>query len=152
MAYVLFSEQIENRKVREMGRELERRKSFMEMQLLGICMLVAAGIGLWIFAKFFPSFFVYHYLQWGGWDSVWRFWPIFVWGTIVSLLFNYINEPVSDSENRQLFKYGFFISIIAGIWEELGFRWVFIFYAMIGTVVSNWIFSSVIGWVMAVAL
>lgn len=132
--------------------ELERKGRHIQFQLYAIGVLILAGVGVAIFSSFFPTFFIYPYLNWGGWESVWRFWPMFLWVTIITAFFSRGRGLLSPRDNSALLGLSMISSTLAGIWEELGYRWIFICYAMISIVIMNWIFGAGIGWFLTIVL
>ena len=131
--------------------ELEKQKRFIRIQTLSIAILCIAALGVWIGTSIFPNFFNYPYLDWGGWDSVVRFWPVFLWGATMATLSGLQGVPVHVSERSSLFRYGLVTSILAGVWEEIAYRWIFIFYALIILAALNWAFGAGLGWVAVAA-
>ncbi len=129
--------------------EVENTKRILVFQILSIFLLGFAAIGVVIIGHFFPTFFPYSYLKWGGWDSVWRFWPLFAWAAFGAIMCSIDSIPIYASQKRALFGYGVATSILAGIWEEIGYRWIFICYAMVSVIVFNFIFGSLLAWVVA---
>ncbi|HEU5114572.1 MAG TPA: hypothetical protein VFT82_02280 [Candidatus Paceibacterota bacterium] len=132
--------------------ELDQRGTILASQLACIGVLLVAGIGLAIIEYFFPSFFSYSYLKWGGWESVGRYWPFFLYGGIMSFISCFGRASLQASEKRQIFGLGIVTSILAGVWEEIAYRWIFICYAMIIIMVTNLIFGSVLGWIATAVL
>lgn len=130
--------------------ELSQQKAILYNQVINIGILIVAGLGVGVFTYIFPAFFRYPYFNWGGWESVWRFWPMFAWGVIVATLLTFLNGPICVSENNKLLQYRLLSSVLAGVWEELGFRWIFICYSMIFVVLGNWIFGAGLGWVLMI--
>lgn len=120
----------------------EQKKSVYLLAKLSVLMLVI----LW----FFPTFFIYPYLSWGGIESVQRFWPAFAWAGIGTAIITLLTRSRLHARDISALGYGLLTSTIAGIWEEIGFRWVFICYAMISIIVVNWIWGAGIGWLAGV--
>ena len=132
--------------------ELDQRKAILLSQAVNIATLIVAGLGVWVFTFFFPTFFNYPYLTWGGWESVGRFWPMFAWVGVIAAITTLPSSPIHASEKRLIFGYSIVISVLAGIWEELGYRWIFICYAMMSVIVANWVFGAGLGWLLAAVL
>jgi len=134
---------------------LHFEKAILLSQMVSIAILAVAAAGVGVIHLLFPNFFTYPYFYWGGFGAVARFWPLFAWGAGLNLLVWYFNSdhwPIRADQNRELLKWELLTSTLAGIWEELGYRWAFICYAMIGLMVMNWLFSAGFGWPGAVAL
>lgn len=133
------------------SRELQASQDLVFGQVVSSAILVVALVGVWAFSWFFPDFFNYSYMSWGGWDKVLRFWPSYAWVIVVSGILASNEEPEYSTETSAIFRVSILTSILAGIWEELAYRWIFICYAMILIVVSNWIFGAGIGWIITIA-
>jgi hypothetical protein len=79
-------------------------------------------------------------------------WPVLAWGFCVQsliLLFSwarrFMRDPFEAASPRDILKAGFFISLWAGVMEEISFRWL-IFYAQIFWLkVADFLFYSVLG-------
>src|SRR6185369_13938775 len=130
----------------------EQRLFLYQLKRIGLLALAAAGVG--IVVLLFPNFFQYRYFTWAGWESVARFWPMFAWCIGLNLLVVYFSGrgwPIRAGDNRELLKWEIITSTLAGIWEEIGYRWAFICYAMIGIAITNGIFGAGLGWILVVA-
>jgi hypothetical protein len=117
--------------------------------------LVAVGVMMlfwWLFIEsYWPDFF-----SPGEWTdkstestftSVTRFWPVFIWGGFWAILSAVnISWLRLDSAEEHLF-WDMATSTLAGVWEELGYRCIYILTAMIGIVFLNffwgWFFTIV---------
>ena len=130
---------------------IQREKRLFHYQIRACAYLAFAAVGVWIISYLFPTFFVYPYFTWSGWEAVLKFWPLFAWGAGLTLLLRLQNNSkIPTRLNRALLRWEIVTSTLAGIWEELGYRWAFICYAMIGIEMVKWIFGAGIGWVVAV--
>lgn len=130
--------------------EVRLKKDIATYQIKQIFGLFVAGLGVLLITLLFPDFLGYHYLHWGGWESVWRFWPMFAWCVsiaTISCLFD--NNVIRKNDNHLILRYSIWTSMVAGIWEELGFRWIFVYYAAILLMFFNWVFGAGIGLVLA---
>ena len=121
--------------------ELERyQKIFIISQLGNIAFLAVAGLGVWFIEFLRPSFFNYPYFSWNiNWGDVFLFWPLFLYGFVMAALS--CLAIFKSNQKNEIFALGVVISVLAGIWEELGFRAVFICYAMIGLLFLNFFLS-----------
>ncbi|GEM_PF-892202 len=71
--------------------------------------------------------------------------PIFAWGTGLTTLVSVLtwNERSENRNAEGLFVKGFFTSLLAGVLEEISFRWI-VFYSSIAVALAvNWLFF---GW------
>lgn len=132
--------------------EVEWRQNLFLYQLYRIGLLALAGFGVWLIELFWPSFFNYPYF---GLDhainrqDILRFWPLFLYGLGVASLSAILNG-VSRKED-EVFLWGLVTSTLAGIWEEVGYRAVFICYTMISLVFFNFVLG-VGAWLGAVVV
>ncbi len=84
-----------------------------------------------------PRGHIGHWLQAG--------WPILLWGATIAALvaFTTRNSRRENAEAERFLAVGFFRSLQAGVLEELLFRWLLLFGAIVGVKLSNWLFF---GW------
>jgi hypothetical protein len=120
------------------GVQVQKRKTFLGLQVIS---LVFTGLAFLVWAvveKIKPEFFNYPF--WCTTDnifqSVLRFWPLFVWGAIMALI-GYGGKLITKEDAEEIFLLDTATSVMAGLWEELGFRCVFILTAMVGIWLSN---------------
>ncbi|NTW13797.1 MAG: hypothetical protein HGA31_02070 [Candidatus Moranbacteria bacterium] len=119
-------------------------------QLLNLAVVGVAWLGLWVVEAVSPGFFKYPFLSWEvNWSTIQGFWPLFAYCLAMSLAITAIKDK---EEGRSSLVLAVSTSILAGIWEELGFRYVFICYAMISIVVMNFLLSTVLGTVIGLGL
>jgi len=131
---------------------IDHQSRLLIFQLICVGILLLSLLGVWVIELFFPDFFNYPYLNWGGWKSVLNFWPLLLWGATATLVLNLFASsdwPIRASENQQILTLGVMTSILAGIWEEIGYRWLFICFSMVSISVLNWIFGVGLGWIIA---
>lgn len=117
------------------------------------CYLIAAVMALFVVGLvkiFWPDFIPFTFFEFwyfkGSLAEVFRAaWPVFAWGIVVNII-----VAVKDIKDRELVKnaeafltLGGCISIFAGVFEELSFRWILFYSAIIGAKVSNFLFF---GW------
>lgn len=133
--------------------ELEQKHTIFIGQIIAGALLLGAGLVVFLTELWFPGFFPYHYFT--SWDprpdDVQKFWPLFAYGGILALIVSVLTAR-STRLDQEIFGWDMLTSVLAGIWEELGYRWLFICTAMIGLIFSNWIFSTVLGIVIGGAL
>jgi hypothetical protein len=135
--------------------DAEKRQAFISMQV--VC-LIAVGImaAFWwcIVERFWPDFFSPSKVSHTSTDilgSIAAFWPLFVYCAAMSVFALMAIKPRylrTNSAEEMLFL-DTVVSIFAGIWEELGYRCVFIMTAMIGLMFVNFIWSWFI-WIMLI--
>lgn len=98
---------------------------------------------------------------WGFWgirgsfmDWIGGYWFIFAWGMGLSLLFTPAQFRLLKEAKRrsfrapstgEVFKNGVITSVLAGVLEEILFRWIFFLGGLIGICFTNWCFFGVLG-------
>lgn len=126
---------------------VEHKQLFVAGQMLclayvGLCAL------LWLFVEhFWPDFF--SPFEWSRGVQISLaysaacFWPMFAWAAFMAVinLFNLGPSMTTGTTDEGHLFYDTTTSLLAGLWEELGFRCVFILGAMISIVFSNFIWS-----------
>ncbi len=132
---------------------ISNRQMVVASQLFAIVSLAISYLGLRVVEYFLPGFFVYPHMSWSGWDAVFKFWPMFAWGaglTIVLRIYHRSEiKAMSAEENQTVWGWGMATSVLAGLWEELGFRYVFICYSMLSITLMNWILGTGALWLVA---
>lgn len=80
------------------------------------------------------------------WEAVKGAWPWYTWGFGVTFLFLIFQKVkfTLDTPGKKFVR-GTLISIWAGVAEEMAFRWLFFFSAIVILPVLNWIFGGIIG-------
>lgn len=116
--------------------------SLLGFQLRMLLLLVGALIGVAVIEFFHPSFFDYPFF-WKGASTagVLAFWPLLVYGFFMSFL-SAVGAIPTKSEG-EVFLHGLTTSVLAGVWEEMGYRWLFICYAMIGLAIANFLWTFI---------
>ena len=76
---------------------------------------------------------------------------VFLWGAGITALVSIIthNKPEENRNAEVDFEKGFFISLWAGVMEEICFRWLIFMSSMIGAIVANYIFFGFLGFGIA---
>lgn len=115
----------------------------------GLVWLTLVSIAIvWFLSDQWPSlikpftFFEFWTLKGDFWAVVWSAWPLYLWGfalTVIAILRGANDENIHE-EPISLFISGAWISAMAGIWEELYFRWVLFLFALITFPIVDWIF------------
>jgi hypothetical protein len=114
---------------------------------------------IWFVNKWFPGTIPFTFWElWQDWSvslsSILHTWPVFLWGIGVTTYYSYHtqNEP---HENRYAERYltkGFAISLLAGVCEEIVFRWLLFFVAIATVCFLNWCTFGLWAWFYGVAL
>ena len=135
---------------------LEKEKDFLQIvligQILNIGVLFLTFILYLIFGKLFPDFSLKE--NWLKTDdiisSLQEYWFLFAWVGGVSILSH--TKIGSFTKARQIFGLNIITSILAGLWEEIGYRGLFIFTAMISIFLVNFFFKWVIIFVLLILM
>ncbi len=124
--------------------ELKQHRMILGLQARSIVGLGFVGLFVMFIQHHWFGFFVYPYLNWSiSVNTLVRFWPLFAYAGVGAILSSLsLHSTESDTE---IFLYGVLASVLAGIREELGFRWLFICTSMIGLMVSNWFLGTLGG-------
>ena len=74
-------------------------------------------------------------------------WPIFAWGAGVTACASFLtkNDYLKNMQAEKIFSKNVIISFLAGIFEEISFRWIFFLGAFAGVQVANFLFFGFIG-------
>lgn len=121
-------------------KQYKARQEYVGYQLLALVTVAISAVLVWLIEQFAPDFFSYPYFSWSvEWHDLARFWPAYLWGIAVTVL---ITEARSSSYDARLFGLGIVTSLLAGLWEELGYRFLFICFAMIMVFALNWLLSD----------
>ena len=124
--------------------ELEHNQEIFAGQLVGIAILAVGGLGVWVIESIWPSFFNYPYFSWNiNLGDIFLFWPLFLYGLAMAA-YSCLSIARSGPKNEILVS-GMVTSVLAGIWEEFGFRAIFICYAMIILFFFNFLWSLGVG-------
>jgi len=134
--------------------DLKNKARFIVYQLISLAVVASCFI-FWGAIEFFnPEFF--SPFQWCPQTknillAIAYYWPLFLYGGIMALVIPM--QKIDRWETKEShFILDSVISTLAGIWEELGYRCVFILTAMIGIIISNLFFSWLLVIMMLVTL
>lgn len=122
--------------------ELNFKQELFKQQLASLAVVGMTAL-VWVLVNYFwPTFFTP--FQWihksaNVWVSILLFWPMFLYAGIMSVLscFGFSKRIIQYTSPEEHLAYDTITSMMAGLWEELGFRCVFILTAMIGIVFAN---------------
>jgi len=129
--------------------ELWQSENILIYQVVRIGGLVVSGLLVLLIEMIAPSFFTYPYFSWSiPLSSIARFWPLFVYAVGTAFLSGaHVRSSQFDETilGRKLTS-----SVLAGIWEEVGFRCLYICFGMIAIVIANWFYSTFLGILLTV--
>jgi len=137
---------------RESGieREIRHSKNLFKIQLMALGVLLITFILYKIFENFVPDFNLS--LLWNRTDDIWgsvlKYWYVFAWGVGLSILI-----PLSTgslAKTTKIFALNTLTSTLAGIWEEIGYRGLFIFTSIISIMIFNFLFKYIIIIIVAI--
>lgn len=130
-------------------RELDFKKRLLKYQWRMLLSLLLTGFIVWVTEKVNPAFFDYPYLQGTSIEKILKFWPLFLYAGVLTVLSCFSDKVQSSHRDEELFSLDVVTSIGAGLWEELGFRCLYLCTGMIMLAVMNWIFGTVFSLVIA---
>lgn len=129
------------------------KRSLGTIVCLVVLILFLAGPGLLILLKIFlPNMVPWDLVQWDKGNYTWsqiievsKFWILgyFLFNTFV--VFKKWKDPDFHNGHRSSLKEVFGTSILAGVWEELFFRWIAFLCACFWVNVANWILGGFLG-------
>ena len=123
-----------------------------------IVLFVVVGIGYAILKSWIdvPLNFMQPWTTIGGlWDGMEKVWFIFAWAAGLTLLFGLIQvvrRTPRDYEPSEYFGRGSWVSINAGVFEEIIYRWLLLFGMMIFLKVMNAITFGLVKWFFTTVL
>lgn len=81
------------------------------------------------------------------WLAIKASWPIFLWASSMTFIFYFLYPNVSYINNgsKEGLLEGFVISTVAGLTEEIAFRWLFFLNAIWSVKLINWLFFGFLG-------
>ncbi|MBI2633155.1 MAG: hypothetical protein HYW78_02070 [Parcubacteria group bacterium] len=109
-----------------------------------ICIIIIS----YLFPKFLP-FTVFELWNAQGTVIEWLIvaWPIFAWGVGVTACVSFLtkNNYIENIQAEKIFGKNIIISFLAGVFEEISFRWIFFLGALVGVQVINFLFFGFLG-------
>jgi len=141
------------RTIRYESDELVFRKIVLWSQIQSIAVLVFAGVFVWLVGYISPGFFQHPNLTWRVPEGVViYFWPLLFYGAVMAIVSVFASDLSSEDDDEAVFGLSLLSSILAGVWEEIGYRWLYICTAMVSLVFLNWILGTVVGTILALVL
>ena len=132
----------------------QKKKEKEEMYFLWKALFVSLPIILfiqWVWPTLIP-FDTFQFWNWDGdtiWNGLMAGWPIYVWGLSVQFLLStfakFKQKHIDEAEDFLIG--GAFISVIAGVTEEISFRWIFFLGACFGVQFANFLFFGWFPWI-----
>ena len=122
-----------------------KQKSYLKSALIAFGVILFFN---WLFPNVIPfDTFELWQIRQGSWYDDWLMasWPIFAWAVGVTVLFSLFtrNTRKQNLMAEQLFAVGTLQSVIAGVLEEISFRWLIFISAVVGIKIGNFLFF---GW------
>jgi hypothetical protein len=125
--------------------EVEFNRILILGQVISLFVLGGTFLFYLVVEWFWPDFFNPREL-WCRTDSIFaaasNFWPLFAWGGLMALIS--CSKLGERFHAKELLITNSITSVLAGVWEELGFRCLFIFTGMIAVAFSNWAWFFII--------
>jgi len=127
-------------------KELRTNQILFIGQIVAIVWLAVTFVLVGLVEWINPGFFNYPYFYKGVTVAgVMHYWPLFVYAAVMAYIGSI--RLRSTKLDGEILGWGMVTSVLAGFWEELGFRWLFICTAMIGLAITNWIWSTFLAFV-----
>lgn len=118
-------------------------KSLFLSQLFSLGCIVLSIFAVFTIQRCFPNFFVFPYLKWTtNLENIVRFWPLFIYAFCLMVIVLLSNGRRINRDTALV--WSIITSVMAGVWEELGYRWLFICFAMISLMISNAMFGLIL--------
>jgi hypothetical protein len=114
-------------------------------QIIGVFIALVLLVSLWpkLIAPF--KLFEFWHIKGSLLDAVMNAWPIYLWGISATALLAVFRSGVPDEDPGDILIKGTFISIRAGILEEIAFRWLIFFLAIIIIPAIDWALLGFMG-------
>ncbi|MBX4189416.1 hypothetical protein KW785_02370 [Candidatus Parcubacteria bacterium] len=107
--------------------------------------LVILPIIMWIWPNVVPfKFFQFWKARGSLVEWCMAAWPVLVWAVVVNIMFCLFVRKEDPDPVETVVK-GFFVSLWAGLSEELTFRWLFFFLGIVGAKITNFFFFGFLG-------
>jgi len=103
---------------------------------------------MWIWPKSVPfDFFDLWNMTGTPYEWFGTAWPILLWGTCVTAFFAFTtrNDRETNRNAEGIITKGTLISIMAGVFEEITFRWLFFLLAIVSVKITNFFFFGFLG-------
>lgn len=86
------------------------------------------------------------------WEGVKAFWPAYLWAAALTLIVSFItlNDPKVNRNAESILFGGTVVSVMAGLLEEIAFRWWIFYGAILGFKVANFLLCGLVGWFASV--
>lgn len=138
--------------------EKQKQENFVASAVTALLVILLVG---WFFPDTIP-FGIFEFWEpreaWTDW--VRASWPIFAWGIGATVLHSIFtrNDRRLNRHAEAILAGGFFISLLAGMLEEIGFRWLiflanivyskvlnFLFFGFLGFGIPEWFYNAIAG-------
>lgn len=107
---------------------------------------IVAGLVEWIWPNVIPfTFFQFWKITGPIPEAIKLAWPIFAWGTGISFLIVLFKGSETYGSAEDVLSEGLVSSVFAGIFEEISFRWLIFFDAIVSYKLVNWLFFGFAG-------
>ncbi len=128
----------------------QQANTFKFRMLYFVAML---ALGVWVIEQVAPNFFNYPHWVWTlDWNNVAKFYPIFIWVTLATLVLSFRSRHNATAYDGAILRTETFGYMLTGIWEELMFRWALIPYSMLALVCMNWVWGFGVGYLLGAVM
>lgn len=133
------------------GRERTLESELAALVVFAVWALLAFG-ALWLIQLIWPNMFPMEFLYfWQSRGNVWEWlsasWPLLLWGVVVTTLASItsMNFIVHNTYAERQFGLHTLMSFRAGLFEEILFRWLYVFGGVLTVKLSNILFFGWLG-------
>ncbi|MES3005184.1 MAG: hypothetical protein V4690_03710 [Patescibacteria group bacterium] len=135
------------------SRELEFKKTIFAGQLINIAGLACAAAFVWVVGYFYPNFFQHPNLRWSVPEGVITyFWPLLLYAASLAIVVTLASGISSGEEDEAVFGLSLVTGTLAGVWEEIGYRWLYICTAMVSITALNWLLGTFAGSIIGLVI
>lgn len=116
-------------------KEMRHTESLFDYQTQAIVALIGTSLVLLVAEWVSPEFFNFPYMEMTSVAKILNFWPLMLYASVMASLSGL--SVVASRYDEELLAKGMITSLLAGLWEEFGFRCVFVCTSMIAIWFSN---------------
>ncbi|MBI5004235.1 CPBP family intramembrane metalloprotease [Candidatus Kaiserbacteria bacterium] len=114
---------------------------------INVLIMVGIGIYVWHMSDAFPfGFWQFWNIQGSLSQAIIGAWPIYLWGAGLTALVAFTRWNGYRAKPLHIFTIGFLISLFAGVFEEIKYRWLLFFVVMAMIPLGDWLMLGFMGY------